>query len=199
MKKFSIAICLIFIISIIIGFFYLIIKIRNKITYNREIKIANAIYKDRIKQKEFNKQKEIELEKWSKQKEIERPHLYSKKENFLSKTEMKYLRIIQLNFPQYNVIPQINLASIVKKNYDNKYINELFRNIDIGIFDNNYNPLLLIEINDKTHTSKDRKERDKKVEQILKEANIKLLTFWYYENNSKEYIIKKIEEKLNIR
>ena len=32
------------------------------------------------------------------------------------------------------VHPQLNLASVIKKETSNRYINELFRNIDFGIF-----------------------------------------------------------------
>lgn len=50
------------------------------------------------------------------------------------------------------VMPQVNLASIINKEGNDKYRNELFRNIDFGIFSKDYKDiLLLIEINDKTH------------------------------------------------
>lgn len=97
--------------------------------------------------------------------------------------------------------PQINLATIINKETNNYYINELFRNIDFAIFDKNYNNLLLlIEINDNTHNTKKRIYRDKKVDYILKCANIKLIKFYSNYPNKKDYIktrIKKELEKLN--
>lgn len=93
--------------------------------------------------------------------------------------------------------PQINLATIVKKVNNNKYINELFRNIDFGIFNKDYeNLLLLIEIDDISHKNKNRIIRDKKVNKILKEAQIKLIRFYTKYPNKPEYVKNRIIEEL---
>lgn len=100
----------------------------------------------------------------------------------------------------YYIMPQVNLASIVNKfkDFPTQYQNELYRNIDIGIFDKtSMTPLLLIEINDKTHNNKNRIERDNKVKKICNVANIPLITFYSNYPNKKEYIIKRIKETLN--
>ena len=55
-----------------------------------------------------------------------------------------------------------------------KYRTELFRNIDFGIFNKDFELLLLIELNDKSHIQRNRKIRDRKVKNILKECNIPL-------------------------
>ena len=59
------------------------------------------------------------------------------------------------------VLPQVNLASVIDKKGDSNFRNELFRNIDFGVFNKDFKPLVLIEINDNTHFRKDRIERDK--------------------------------------
>ena len=82
--------------------------------------------------------------------------------------------------------PQVNLASIVQKETNNYYINELFRNIDFGIFTKDYNELLLlIEINDSSHYLSERIKRDKKVQEILNCADIKLIKFYSEYPNKK--------------
>lgn len=55
-----------------------------------------------------------------------------------------------------------------------KYRTELFRNIDFGIFNKDFELLLLIELNDKSHIQRNRKIRDRKAKNILKECNIPL-------------------------
>lgn len=124
--------------------------------------------------------------------------LYSQK-NFMTNIE-KYFYDIFVTLEQelnIKIHPQINLATIINKNSQNKYRTELFRNIDFAIFDKDYNKiLLLIEINDNTHNQKNRIIRDKKVEQILQIANIKLIKFYTKYPNKPEYVINRIKEEL---
>jgi hypothetical protein len=97
---------------------------------------------------------------------------------------------------EYIVQPQINLASIFCKQGATHYQNELYRNIDFGIFDCDYNPLLLIEINDKSHLTKERRIRDAKVHKICSNAHIPIVTFWTSYGINQEYITKTINAVL---
>ena len=106
--------------------------------------------------------------------------MYKKRRRFMTYIEKKFYYILLELEKEYHVRiqPQVNLATIIKKKNNNKYINELFRNIDFGIFTENYEDiLLLIEINDKTHETEERKLRDLKIKLITDDANIKLITF----------------------
>lgn len=95
------------------------------------------------------------------------------------------------------VQPQINLATIIQKETNNRYIGELFWNIDFGIFDKDYKGLLLlIEINDKTHNSPKRKKRDKKVEEIVGSANIRLIKFYSGYDNKRDYVKNRVKKEL---
>lgn len=50
---------------------------------------------------------------------------------------------------------QVNLASIISKDSNQRYQSELYRNVDYGIFSKDLTKLyLLIELNDSTHKSK---------------------------------------------
>lgn len=96
------------------------------------------------------------------------------------------------------VHPQLNLSSVIEKITKTKYQNELFRNIDFALFDKYYNKLLLlIEINDTTHMSKSRRERDQKVTDICAKANIKLIKFYSKYPNEKDYVKNRIKKELN--
>lgn len=96
--------------------------------------------------------------------------------------------------------PQVNLATVVRKVNNDSYYTDLFRNIDFGIFSNNYDDvLLLIEINDKTHNDSKRIKRDKKVKEIADEAGIKLISFYSNYPNTKEYVKNRIIKELNIQ
>lgn len=112
--------------------------------------------------------------------------------NLLTKNEIIFYNKLKKieNFGEYIVLPQINLASIINK--DTKYRNELFRNIDFGIFNKEYKPLILIELNDKTHKYKQRRKRDIKVNELCQKANLKLITFYTSYANEENYIINRI-------
>ena len=114
---------------------------------------------------------------------------YSSKETFMTECEKEFFAVFtEIVVDKYIIQPQINLASVVNKDTYSKHRNELFRNIDFGVFDKDYKLRFLIEINDKTHEQKDRQERDKSVKNICNEAGIPLVTFWTKYGVNKSYI-----------
>lgn len=120
-----------------------------------------------------------------------------KPKRLLTPTELRFFKAISNAIQNdYILLPQINLASIIERTDEHKYQNELYRNIDFVIFDNSYNPILLIEINDKTHKEKKRIARDIKVKEICQSANLPLITFWTDYGVNQEYINKRVSEYL---
>lgn len=115
---------------------------------------------------------------------------YSKKKLMTGCEYEFYLKLMDLE-PKYKIIPQINLATVINKTSASHNYLDLFRNIDYGIF-----LLLLIELNDQTHSSTSRKSRDKKVKEICSKANIPLMTFYTSYSNNKDYVIKRIFDKI---
>lgn len=158
-------------------------------------------YKHKNKPKnEFNKEQDITYDP---QCEILLPSsnnkheflMYSKRP-FLTPNELSfYNRIKELN-NEYIVIPQVNLGAIINK-FDSKYRNELFRNIDFGIFTKDFELLLLIELNDSSHNSYDRRDRDLKVKKILNDCQIKLIVFYTKYPNEKNYVLNRIRNEIN--
>lgn len=96
------------------------------------------------------------------------------------------------------IMPQVNLATIINKEGNYTWRNELFKNIDFGIFSKNYEKLLLlIEINDKTHNSYNRKNRDLRVDNIVNNAGIKLIKFYSSYPNKKDYVKNRVRDEIN--
>lgn len=134
--------------------------------------------------------------------------IYNPKEDFITDYERYFYNIFKEIARENNLIvhPQLNLASIIDKPESylqkSKYRNELFRNIDFAFFTEDYKELLLlVEINDRTHLQKDRKDRDEKVKNICKTIGIKLIHFYSSsKDNSKEhvkYVILKVLKENN--
>ena len=122
--------------------------------------------------------------------------LYEKKP-IITETEKDFYIFFREHYgDKYIINLQVPLNSIIKKNYSNYYITELFRTIDFGFINKWGDVELLIEINDESHNESERKERDKKVKEILEEAEIPLITFWVNKPNTKQYMLDKINEQL---
>lgn len=124
-------------------------------------------------------------------------YIYELKSSLLTDTEKKFYYGIKEILPnEYILQPQVNLASIIDKINNTKFANELFRNVDFCIFDKNYKPIFIIEVNDDTHLQKNRQARDYKVKNICEEAGIPILTLWTKYGVNQDYISKKIIETL---
>ncbi len=124
-------------------------------------------------------------------------YLYDLKNTLISNSEQSFFIAIKASVPEgFCVFPQINLASFITRTDDARYHNELFRNIDFLITDANYQPKIIIEINDQTHMHNDRKERDEKVQKICEEAGIPILKLWTSYGVNPDYIKGRIDETL---
>ena len=124
-------------------------------------------------------------------------YLYNKKISLISHCEQKYYNVIKTALPTgYCVFPQVNLSAFIERTDDYKYRNELFRNVDFLVTSDQFSPMFIIEINDQTHLTKERKERDEKVQKICEEAGIQVIRFWTSYGVNPEYIQNKIEETL---
>ncbi|MBQ8576264.1 MAG: DUF2726 domain-containing protein [Clostridia bacterium] len=124
--------------------------------------------------------------------------IYELKSSLLSPIEKEYFRCIKSALPEgYSVYPQINLASIINRTDIHSFQNELFRNIDFGVFDKDFAPVFLIEIQDKTHLNAERKNRDSKIKKICEEAGITIVEFWNVNKVDMEEVSTKITEALN--
>jgi len=122
--------------------------------------------------------------------------IYENKKFMSDVEKIFYNKISDLN-DEYIVVPQVNLATIIHRK-DTRFHNELFRNVDFAIFTKEFELLLLIELNDKTHDKYDRKDRDLKVKKICNDVGIKLITFYTDYPNEKDYVIGRIRKEIDI-
>ena len=128
------------------------------------------------------------------------PHtfLYDTKNKLLSNSEQNFYRAILSAVPEgFCVFPQINLATFIRRTDNVRFHNELFRNVDFLITDAAFLPKLVVEINDQTHHSPERKERDEKVQKICEEAGIPILKLWTNYGVNVDYIRGRILDILN--
>lgn len=133
-----------------------------------------------------------------KEKNQEEEFLYKLKKTLITVNEQEFFKAIKDSIPkEYNVFPQINLAAIIEKTDDSRFRNELFRNIDFLITNEKYEPKIAIEINDQTHLSPDRRERDEKVKKICEEAGIPIINLWTSYGVNIEYIKERINKTLS--
>ncbi len=123
--------------------------------------------------------------------------IYTRKK-LMTDYEYKFYDILKELEDNYTIVPQLNLAAVVKKINNNRYYSELFRNIDFAIFTKDYQELLLlIELNDQTHNNYNRKDRDLKVKKICNDIGVKLMTFYTKYPNEKAYVINRIKNELS--
>lgn len=122
---------------------------------------------------------------------------YSLKSSYLTPTETKYYEaLVRIAGDEFLVFPQINLAAVINK--DSKgYRTELFRNADFGFFTRDFQPILLIEVNDSSHDRADRAERDKSVNKICKKAGLPLITFRTRDGVDENYMRKVVGKYLS--
>ena len=124
-------------------------------------------------------------------------YLYDAKRTLISKSEQSFYSTIVAAVPNgYCVFPQINLASFILRMDGARFHNELFRNVDFLITDEEFCPKFVIEINDQTHMTSERRERDEKVRFICEEAGIPIVSLWTSYGVNAEYIKKRIDETL---
>lgn len=121
--------------------------------------------------------------------------LYEKKTYLLTQNELKFYKLLKsiTDKNNLNLFSQVALYEIIKsKNI--KYFNKIkSKTIDFVITDVNCKIKLCIELDDPTHIKENRQKRDKFVDNLFKELNIKLIRIpvqSYYKLNELENKIK---------
>lgn len=166
-----------------------------------EINEYHNIMQNNVKHNEDDAEELIKAYENFQQKTPAQNTKYKLKTKTITSNEQYFLDIIKKHFSNnYEIRPQVPLSSIIEKNKEHnwEYQNELNRIIDFGLFDKQTTtPLLLIEINDRTHHESKRIYRDQKVKDICEQAGIKLIAFWSEYSNTEQYIVERISKELN--
>ncbi len=119
---------------------------------------------------------------------------YARKKSIVTPSELEFLKTLRRIAPErYEVLPQATLLSVIDKKTETAYRNELFRVIDYVFVDRiTFAPLLLVELNDRSHLRADRKMRDEKVREICDKAKLPLVTFTPEETRSFDLVKKRV-------
>ena len=123
---------------------------------------------------------------------------YVKKDYLLTQTELKFYRLLKQITDELNLVvcPQVALYQVVQnKNFKdfNKIQN---KSIDFVIAEPNLKIKLCIELDDKTHNTNKRIERDNFINNIFKELDIKLLRIPVQNFYNLEELKQKIQESI---
>ena len=108
---------------------------------------------------------------------------YFKKKHFVSRAELSFFRALEQAIEgKYYIFPQVRLSDLVyvkvAKGEYQKYHNKINRkSVDFVIVEkNDLNPLLAIELDDRTHNHKNRIKRDDFVENVFEKVGLSLLS-----------------------
>lgn len=132
------------------------------------------------------------LTKEKKAEPVNEQYRYAVKESFMSEPERRlYARLLRAAGSDFEVFPQVALASLIDKVNFGSYRNELFRIVDFALCDRRtLKPRLIVELNDASHNRADRIARDEKVRCIAERAGLNVLTLTL-EDDFDERVLRK--------
>lgn len=149
-----------------------------------------------IIEKIINKKEKTEnIKKEDMEKEQNYSLLYSKKEYLLTQQELKFYKLLKMitDKNNLNLFSQVTLYEIVR-NKEMKDFNKIkSKSIDFVITDVNCKIKICIELDDVTHLKENRQQRDKFIDELFKQLDIKLIRIPvqnYYNLNDIENKIK---------
>ena len=125
---------------------------------------------------------------------IDYKNLYNKKEYLLTQPELKFFKLIK-NITEknnLNIFSQVALYEIVTSKNIKDFNKIKSKTIDFVITDVNSKIKLCIELDDTTHIRENRQQRDKFLEELFEQLNIKLIRIPV----QSYYNLKDIEEKI---
>jgi len=131
---------------------------------------------------------------------------YQKKKYFLSKAENNFYKVLRTSLKDTDYYISIkakliDFITVTKHPERQKFFNKIkSKHVDFLICNNDkyFNPILAIELDDKSHESGKRKERDKFVDEVFRNAGLPILHIKASNTYSLNEIRKEIADKLNI-
>ena len=120
--------------------------------------------------------------------------LYNKKDYLLTQQELKFYKLIKMitDKNNLNLFSQVALYEIVTSKNIKDFNKIKSKTIDFVITDANCKIKLCIELDDPTHIQENRQQRDKFIEELFNQLNIKLIRIPV----QSYYNLKELEEKI---
>lgn len=120
--------------------------------------------------------------------------LYEKKIYLLTQKELKFYKLIKQITNKYNLnlFTQVALYEIVRTKNIKDFNRIKSKSIDFVITDSNCQIKICIELDDSTHIQEKRQERDKFINELFKQLDIKLLRI----PEQSYYNLNELEEKI---
>src|SRR6056297_3781848 len=131
---------------------------------------------------------------------------YQKKKYFLSKAENNFYKVLRtsLKDTEYYISIKaklIDFITVTNHPERQKFFNKIkSKHVDFLICNNDmyFNPILAVELDDKSHDTGIRKERDEFVDAVFRNARLPIIHIKASNSYSLNEIRKEISEKLNI-
>lgn len=141
------------------------------------------------------------IQKYKKPNKTAKPlYRYFAKHKILTDTELTFYRmLLNATNDKYAIIPQAHLSTFLSEKIKGQnWLGAFFaingKSVDFLLCEkSNLKPLIAIELDDFTHHRPDRIERDKIVNEIIGNSNIRLVRFNSYEWGTEQAILNKIE------
>ncbi len=156
--------------------------------------IIVLIFERFMNKKQDNKNTEKNVESNA----IDYSTLYQKKDYILTQNELKFYKLLKYITDKNNLIifTQVSLYEILKaKNYSD--FNRIkSKSIDFVITDINSKVKICIELDDPTHIREDRQQRDKFINELFRQLDIKLIRVPVQNYYNMQEIEQKIKESL---
>lgn len=131
---------------------------------------------------------------------------YSRKNFFLTRAEHEcYDVLVEAVGAEYRIFAQVHLPMLVnhavrEQNWHAALAHINQKSVDFVLCDKTYlSPQLAIELDDKSHERPDRRERDREVERILRDADLPLLRLENRGSFSSSELAQKIKEALKLK
>lgn len=120
---------------------------------------------------------------------------YKKKGELMTKAEREFFDVLEkVVNNRYYIIPQVKISNLAivsgTRNYKT-YLNKIDRKtVDFVLFDKQFLPVVVIELDDSSHNNESRKERDSFVDKVMDKIKIKIIHI----KTSRAYDLKNLED-----
>ena len=129
---------------------------------------------------------------------------YQTKQCLMTKSEKDFFRMLNsVAGDRYFIFPQVHLSAILDEKIKGQNWKAAFKHINGKSVDyvlcdkQTLKPVYAVELDDNTHTYKNRQERDQEVERMFQGAGVPLVRFINYKSLTEDVISKRFFEAKN--